>query len=165
MRHTPRAGVLAACTLAAAIQALACSGAYAAEKLFSIIRMDGSAIDVTDEDFEAVGITGFATRLVGEKETVSQVRGARIDAVLDRFGIDGENLRVTGADKYSAELPVEELRRYPVLLAYEIDGKRLTLRSKGPVWVVYPFNDYPEIADQLREARSVWQVTTIEVQQ
>ncbi|MCC0028935.1 MAG: molybdopterin-dependent oxidoreductase [Brucellaceae bacterium] len=165
MINSPRAGVVAACALAAAIQILGCSGTYAAEKLFSLVKADGSTVDVTDEDFEAVGIAEITTRLVGETETRSQVRGPRFDALLDHFGVDGEMVRVSGIDKYAADLPLDELKRYPVLLAYEINGKRLTLRSKGPVWVVYPFDDHPEIEDQLREARSVWQVGEVEVLQ
>lgn len=165
MIHSPRAGAIAACALAAAIQVFGCSGAFAAEKLFSLIKADGSTVDVTDEDFEAVGITEITTRLVGETETRSHVRGPRFDAILSHFGVQGDMVRVSGVDKYAADLPVDELKRYPVLLAYEINGKRLTLRSKGPVWVVYPFDDHPEIEDQLREARSVWQVGEIEALQ
>ena len=93
MINSPRAGVVAACALAAAIQILGCSGAYAAEKLFSLVKADGSTVDVTDEDFEAVGIAEITTRLVGETETRSQVRGPRFDALLDHFGVDGEMVK------------------------------------------------------------------------
>lgn len=163
MKNAPRGGVLAACTLAATLQLFTCASAQAAEKLFSLIKADGSVTDVTDEDFAAIGAVEISTRLVGETDTVSKVRGPRFAAVLDHFGMDGDTVRVTGLDEYSADLPVDELKQYPVVLAYEIDGERLTVRSKGPVWVIYPFNDHPEIEDQLREARSVWQVRDIEL--
>ncbi len=162
MKLMLRPGTVAACMLAATLQISLCAGAQAAEKLFKLIAADGTVTDVTDGDFEAVGVTEIKTRLVGETDDMTSVRGARFSAILDHFGIKADMVRVTGLDEYSAELPVNELQRYPVILAYEIDGERLTVRSKGPVWVIYPFDDYPEIEDQVREARSVWQVRDIE---
>lgn len=163
MTKTSSKRLIAAGALAMILQTFSGNGAQAAEKLFSLIGADGTVTEVTDEDFKAAGIAEISTRLVGETDTVSRVRGPRFDALLKHFGVEAEMLQVTGVDEYSAELPFDELRRYPVILAYEINGKRLNLRSKGPVWVVYPFNDHPEIEDQLREARSVWQVRDVKV--
>jgi hypothetical protein len=56
-----------------------------------------------------------------------------------------------------------DFAKYPVLLAYSMDGKALTARDKGPLWIVYPRDDYPEIKDPLLDSRWVWQLKEIDV--
>lgn len=47
---------------------------------------------------------------------------------------------------------------YDVILATTVDGKQLSVRDRGPLWVVYPTGDKPELRTPVFEARSVWQL-------
>ncbi|WP_150522911.1 molybdopterin-dependent oxidoreductase [Roseibium sediminis] len=163
MRFGSALGPLAVALSLTILQLPFAATASAAETLFALITADGTSTDVTDKTFEEIGYTEIKTRLVGEADTVSTVRGVLFSALLDHYGVDAETVQVTGLDGYMAELPVDELKQYPVVIATEVDGNRLSVRSKGPGWVVYPFTDHPEIDDQLREARCVWQVRDIAV--
>lgn len=90
--------------------------------------------------------------------------GPRLSTILDAVGGDASLMRVYALNDYSAEIPVEEVRKYPVILATRMDGKRLPVRDKGPLFVIYPFSDAPELFNELTFNRSVWQVSRIEIE-
>jgi len=39
----------------------------------------------------------------------------------------------------------------------------MSLRDKGPIFVIYPFDKHPELLNEVVFSRSVWQVTEIKV--
>jgi len=84
-------------------------------------------------------------------------------AVLDAVGASGTTLRVVALNDYAAEIPVEDFRKYPVILATKLDGKAMSVREKGPIFVIYPFDAEPSLFNEKYFNRSVWQVKAIEV--
>lgn len=77
-------------------------------------------------------------------------------------GLRGAEIKVAAINDYWATLPLSDAEHYPVLLASARDGQPLTLRTKGPLWVIYPLSDYPELDRELYHSRMVWQVNTVE---
>ena len=39
----------------------------------------------------------------------------------------------------------------------------MSLRDKGPLWIVYPFDSNPSYSTEVTYARSIWQLDRIEV--
>ena len=68
----------------------------------------------------------------------SEFEGPLAGAVLDAVGAEGTAVRATALNDYAVPIPLDDLRRYPVLLALKMDGQYLKLMNKGPIWVVYP---------------------------
>jgi hypothetical protein len=85
------------------------------------------------------------------------------DRLLKELGSRGTQLRCTALNDYSVEIPVEELLAYTVLFALMRDGVPLSPRERGPIWVVYPWSQRPELDDRLHRQRSIWQLTAINV--
>ena len=50
------------------------------------------------------------------------------------------------------------------VLAFLRNGDEMSVRDKGPLWVVYPYDSTPEYQSELIYSRSVWQLARIEVQ-
>ena len=44
----------------------------------------------------------------------------------------------------------------------EADGKPLSRREKGPLWLMYPISDHAELRDPIYLRRLIWQVVRIE---
>ncbi|MDP3407192.1 hypothetical protein [Bosea sp. (in: a-proteobacteria)] len=84
-------------------------------------------------------------------------------ALLDLVGATGTVLRVTALNDYAVEIPVADLRKWPVILATKIDGKPISVREKGPLFVIYPFDEEPSLYNELYFGRSAWQLKSIEV--
>lgn len=83
--------------------------------------------------------------------------------VLEAVGARGSMLRVTALNDYSATVPVADFLEYDVILAMSLDGTPLRVRDQGPLFIIYPFDDYPELLTEKMMTRSVWQVVHIDV--
>ncbi len=77
---------------------------------------------------------------------------------------DVRTLRAVALNEYEIASPFSEAIEHGALLAMRMDGKPLTRRDKGPIWIVYPRDGNPRIQDERHDARWVWQLTRIEVE-
>jgi hypothetical protein len=94
---------------------------------------------------------------------VSAFEGPLLCDLLERLGADGTVLHARALNDYAVDIPVEDCERYPVILALTRDGQPLSRRDMGPIWIVYPRDDYPELQLETINARWVWQLTELEV--
>ncbi len=104
--------------------------------------------------------TGTATPWTKGKPTFE---GPILSELLDAVGCQGTQLRVTALNDYTTTIPVEDARKWPVILATHMDGAPLTIRQKGPLFVIYPFDEYPKLFNEMYFFRSAWQVRRIEI--
>lgn len=102
------------------------------------------------------------TRTPWYKEAVT-FKGPLLKDLLDAVGAQGKTLRIVALNDYAVEVPVEDARRFGPILSYEIDGKRLSVRDKGPLFLVYPFDSQAELKNDLYYGRSIWQINSITV--
>jgi len=80
---------------------------------------------------------------------------------MDYVKADGKVMTVTALNDYRAEIPLQDTRDYDIILADRRNGAELAVRDKGPLFVVFPFLDHPELKTDARYAQSVWQVSRI----
>ena len=95
---------------------------------------------------------------------VSVFTGPTLLDVMAAAGVTAGTLNVKALDDYAAPIPWEDLVRYAVILAHSQDGQRLTPKRWGPLWTIYPRDQYPdELKGPTAESRFIWQVNRIEV--
>ena len=111
---------------------------------------------------EALGTVTFETTTPWDKERV-RYEGVPLGRLLDRIGASGSRLVAVALNDYSAELPVEDARRYDVILALRRNGEYMPVQNRGPLFIVYNFDSDPELKSQKFYSRSVWQVARLEV--
>ena len=75
----------------------------------------------------------------------------------------GKRLLVKALNDYSAEIPIEDATGYETILALRMNGAPMSVRDKGPLFLIYPFDKNPEIYNEKYFSRSVWQIREIEV--
>ncbi|MEC9482245.1 MAG: molybdopterin-dependent oxidoreductase [Halomonas sp.] len=95
---------------------------------------------------------------------VSRFEGPLARDLLDAVGAQGDDLTVTGLDGYVAEVPASDFRKHDVILALKRDGERIPIRERGPIFVLYPFDQKPELVTERIRFRSLWQVASILVE-
>lgn len=71
--------------------------------------------------------------------------GVRVDRLLQAVGAEGEHIVVVGRGGEQATLPLADISRYGVLLAYSLNKVSVRTTYMGPLFVVYPFDDVPEL--------------------
>jgi len=89
--------------------------------------------------------------------------GPLATAILDAVGAQGSTLQVVALNDYAAEVPVADVQSFPVIFATHLDGEMMSIREKGPLFMIYPFDEHPELYNEVYFGRSVWQITRIEV--
>jgi len=90
--------------------------------------------------------------------------GVLLADLLDLVGAqDAQTLRATALNEYEIAIPASDAAEFGVLLAMSMDGKPLSRRDKGPIWIVYPRDGISRIQDERYDARWVWQLSKIEV--
>ncbi|HMR29314.1 MAG TPA: molybdopterin-dependent oxidoreductase [Geminicoccaceae bacterium] len=70
----------------------------------------------------------------------------------------GSQATAYARNDYSAEIPLSDFADWDVLLVTHMDGRRLRLRDKGPLWIVYPWSQHPELDNRVTRQKSVWQL-------
>lgn len=97
-------------------------------------------------------------------EGVNTFRGPRLSALLDAVGAPKDsNLSVTALNDYSANVPAQDAYEHNIMLAMDMNGDRMSVRDKGPIFILYPFAEDPSLNNEVIHNRSVWQVKSIAV--
>jgi hypothetical protein len=116
----------------------------------------------TEEEFLALPQSSITTSTTWTP--VSKFEGPKlIDVMRIANGVAGSKLKFTTIDDYSANIPWEDLERYGVILAHSQNGKRLDMKRWGPLWSIYPRDQFPELNSPLTEAKFIWQTTRIDL--
>ena len=84
-------------------------------------------------------------------------------ALLAAVGATGDTLVVTAINDYVTEIPVEDFETWPVIFATRHNGAAMSVREKGPIFVIYPFESDKSLNTEVYYGRSAWQVKAIEV--
>ena len=90
--------------------------------------------------------------------------GPALKTLLNAVGSKGKSFRLTAQDRYETSIPIEDIESFGPILALRMDGKNLSIRSRGPVLLMYPFDRYPQIDTDIYYGRSVWQLIHIVVE-
>lgn len=94
---------------------------------------------------------------------VVEFEGVRLDRLMEAVGATGSEVVATALNDYSATLPLSDFARFGVILATKRDGAYMPVRDKGPLFIVYPFDNDPDLQVETYYTRSVWQVRDLEV--
>lgn len=98
-------------------------------------------------------------------EGEQEFAGVGLDTLLARLGVEGGTLTATAINDYSVEIPVSEAREDGPIIAYEQNGSEMSVRDKGPLWIVYPYDTSSEFQSEITYSRSIWQLDRITVSQ
>lgn len=112
---------------------------------------------------EALGTSELTveTAWTDGRPTFSGVLGSRI---LDAVGARGNEIVARAINDYQVTIPISDLRRYPILFALKQDGRYMRVRDKGPIWVIYPRETYPELDNEETKQKWIWQLSSIHIQ-
>jgi len=84
-------------------------------------------------------------------------------SILEAAGAHGTKLKIIALNDYSAEVPVEDAEKLDTILATRMNGETMSVRDKGPLFLIYPFDKDASLFNEKYFSRSVWQIKTIEV--
>ena len=122
----------------------------------------GVPIDFTASQLEAIG-SGQIVTATPWHEGTPVFEGVPMAMLLSHVGAEGEEADVLALNNYRTSIPLTDFTTYPVLLAIKQDGDYMSVRNKGPLFIIYPFDDFEELRTDLYQSRSAWQVRSITI--
>ena len=116
-------------------------------------------------DIEALQELGGATIQTSTiwTEGVQSFTGVPMKTLVAEFGLTSGSLRASAINDYAIDFPVEDAMKDGPMIAYHRNGKPMTVRDKGPLWIVFPFDSDPKFQTEVVHARSIWQLDRIEI--
>jgi hypothetical protein len=95
---------------------------------------------------------------------ISEFTGCRLSKLVAATEAQGTIMLVTALDGYEVAVPISDIEKYDPILAWAKNGNVMTIREKGPLWLIYPFDSNSELRGMEYSARSVWQIERIAFQ-
>lgn len=127
------------------------------------IRAKGETYEYDYQTLEAIKPTTVLTEN-DYVENLTVFSGPLLRDILQDLEIDAnETLTMRALNDFAVTLPAKDAFEYDVILALTQDGERMSVREKGPIWVIYPMSDNPELQEDVYNSRLIWQLAEIEV--
>jgi hypothetical protein len=111
---------------------------------------------------EAMPQHSFTTATPWFKEA-RRFTGPLLRDVLTASGAKGTAMRAVALNDYKVEIPVEDALRYKVLMATRLDGQPMSVREKGPLFIIYPYDESADLRSERYYSRSAWQLRRLEI--
>lgn len=89
--------------------------------------------------------------------------GPSAEALMNAVGAQGDTVVLTALNDYSAEMPRSDITEFELIFATHMNDRQLRIRDRGPLFVIYPFTDQPDLNGERYHNRSVWQVNRIDI--
>ncbi|NND91954.1 MAG: hypothetical protein HKN42_13930 [Granulosicoccus sp.] len=89
--------------------------------------------------------------------------GVRLNVLLDAVMARSHSFRALAIDDYWFDFNDIDIEKYPIIVSYKQNDSLMTARNLGPLWIMFPFDDYPELLSEVNKAACVWQLNSLVV--
>lgn len=120
---------------------------------------DGAQFDLAM--LESLAPVEFETSTIWT-EGAQVFRGVPLERLIEAVGAEGSVIAASALNDYMVEIPFSDAVEGGPILAFEQNGKVLSVRDKGPLWLVYPYDSVSAYQSEVIYARSIWQVKRME---
>ncbi len=113
---------------------------------------------------EALGTETVETTTIWTEGT-QVFEGVSLARLAQEIGAEDGRLLATAINDYTVEIPVSDAVENGPILAITMNGEAMSVRDKGPLWVIYPYDANADYRTEVIYSRSIWQLDRIEVVQ
>lgn len=89
--------------------------------------------------------------------------GPLLRDVLNVAGAKGTRLTAIALNDYKTEIPYSDAVEHEVIVARLMNERPMPVREKGPLFIIYPFDQNPALKAEIYVNRSAWQLSKIHV--
>lgn len=89
--------------------------------------------------------------------------GVLMSELLEVAGVPASatTVHVVALDDYAADIPISEIKAWPILLATQADGEYMTVDTNGPTRIIFPYDTYSDMT--AARNMSVWNNKLLEI--
>ncbi len=134
---------------------LTVSGQIAVTNMGGVAALDRALLETLPQH-------SFATSTIWTEGVVTY-QGVLLADLLAALGASGKTITATAINDYQIQIPAAEIASDGPLLAFLANGEPMSIRDKGPIWVIYPYDDVAAYRSEQTYARSIWQLSRLEI--
>jgi hypothetical protein len=123
----------------------------------------GQAAALDMRTLQALPQKSFTTQTPWDQKPIT-FSGPLLRDVLKLVKAKGQHIRAVALNDYRVKLPVSDAQEHEVVVALQMNGQAIPVRTKGPLFIVYPFDAKKELQHKTYYERSIWQLKAIEVE-
>lgn len=157
----PRYGLRAALFLLCAVVVLRPLAADEAPVLTVVEANQPAPIKLSLDQIKAMGRTEIATTTPWT-DGVQHFTGITGAEFVKSLKVSGAAVTAIAANDYQVTIPWDVLASDSTLIAYERNGAPMSVRDKGPLWVVFPFDSDSKYLTATYKSYSIWSLTSVE---
>ena len=105
----------------------------------------------------------FTTMTPWEKQPTT-FTGPFLRDVLAATKATGTTIKAVALNDYQTTIPLDDVQKFDVILARQMNGKAIPVKTKGPLFIVYPYDTKPELRSSLYYERSAWQLKSMTIE-
>ena len=132
-----------------------------AESVLRLVNADGETLSsMTMAQLEALPAFNFTTTTVWT-EGDNEFTGPSLQSVFEALGVTADTVKLVALNDYAIDLTVSDIQGDYPIVAHKRNGENMSVRSKGPLWVVYPYDLDETFRTETAYSRSIWQLVKI----
>jgi hypothetical protein len=81
----------------------------------------------------------------------------------DKAQRQGQVIEAIAINDYKVTIPLEDALQRRLIMARLLDDKPMTLRDKGPLFLIYPFDADEHLRNSVFYSRSAWQLKSLRI--
>jgi hypothetical protein len=112
----------------------------------------------------ALPATTFETSTIWT-DGVHSFTGVSLADLAAEFSMENGQFFATAINDYTVEIPFSDAVESGPIIAYLMDGEEMSVRDKGPLWVIYPYDSDADYRSEVIYSRSIWQLDRLEIVQ
>ncbi|MDY0872164.1 molybdopterin-dependent oxidoreductase [Dongia rigui] len=104
---------------------------------------------------QALPKTAFNTTTIWT-DGLQTFEGVKIADLMARLGAKPAEFNALATNDYEMSFPASDALDHGAIIAYAQNGAAIPLDNKGPLWIVYPYDQDAELANDRYLSQSVW---------
>lgn len=105
----------------------------------------------------------FTTATPWDKQPI-QFTGPLLRDVLAAARATGSTIKASALNDYQTSIPMADAQKFDVIVAHRMNGEIIPVKTKGPLFIVYPFDTKPELRATTYYERSAWQLKAMNIE-
>ncbi len=105
----------------------------------------------------------FTTMTPWDKQPI-KFTGPLLRDVLMAAKAKGSTIKAAALNDYQSSIPLDDSQKFDVILAHKMNDQDIPVKTKGPLFIVYPYDSKPELRSTVYYERSAWQLKSMAIE-
>lgn len=140
---------------------LLCSFSVFGEPHLSVFDHSGQKYELSRDKLLSLPLTEITTAHPwSEGESIYE--GVTLLAVVESMNLSvSSSVTFVALNNYKITIPKSDFYDYQPVIAIKQNGAFMSIRDKGPYWLIYPLSDRPDINNASFHTKMIWQLRDI----